>query len=247
MEPVPEVGDALGEALLAHLNEGEEAGVHIIERDDGYLHADPATLYFTAIGDWFPVENRVPDLTQGRVLDIGAGGGRFAVELQRRGHDVLALDVSAGCLEVCRRLGVEQTFYGTIFELQETSPEPFDSFLLMGHNLGLLSGPDHAPKFLEALRDLANPGALIIGSNRDPLATEDPIHLGYHQRNRERGRLPGQLMLRVRWRQLATPWFDYWFLTIEDLAQIAGAAGWTLVDSDCDDSNYLAVFRLVSD
>lgn len=241
MEPQPIEGDALGRALLAHLDEGREAGIHVIERDDGCVGADSAGLYFTEVGEWFAVEESTLGRIQGRVLDIGAGGGRFAVAVERAGHDVVALDVSEGCLEACRRRGVSRTFHGTVFELADLSPEPFDTFLMMGHNLGLLGGPDEAPHFFDALRRMAAPGARIIGTNRDPLATDDPRHLEYHQRNRDRGKPPGQMAIRVRWGYLATPWFDYWFQPIEDLAAIAAASGWELVDQAFEDGgNYLA-------
>ena len=62
----------------------------------------------------------------------------------------------------------------------------------------------------------------------------------------DRGRLPGELRIRVRWRALATDWFDYWFLSVSELDAVAGSAGWTLVDTDYDDSNdnYLAELTL---
>lgn len=232
--------------MLAHLDEGASAGVHIVERDDGHITADSADLYFTEIGDWFAVEESVLDRVVGRVLDIGAGGGRFALEVQQRGHDVIALDVSPGCLEVCRRQGVAQTFLGTVLELAEQDPIPFDTFLLMGHNYGLLAGPEQAPGFLGALRAMASPGARIIGSNRDPVATTDPENHAYHQLMRERGREPGQMQIRVRWHRLATPWFDYWFLPVERLSELAAECGWELFDTAYEGGHYLAELRLAS-
>ena len=130
------------------------------------------------------------------------------------------------------------------FALRSTE---FDTFLLMGHNYGLLAGPEQAPAFFGALGAMANPGARIIGTNRDPLATTDPAHLAYHQLNRERGREPGQMQIRVRWRRLATPWFDYWFLPAERLAELARAYGWELVDTVHERDHYLAELHLRAD
>lgn len=238
------MGDALGRALVAHLDEGAGAGTHIVERDDGYITADTADLYFTEIGEWFQIEVSVPSRVVGGVLDIGAGAGRFAVALQERGHDVVALDVSEGCLEVCRRRGATQTFHGTVFELTVSNPEPFDTFLLMGHNLGLLGGPDKAGPFLDSLRSMARPGARLIGTNRDPLGTTDPDHLHYHELNLRRGRQPGQMVIRVRWRMVTTPWFDYWFQPIGELESVAADAGWSMIDRDFESDHYLAELHL---
>lgn len=246
MEPAqpPTEGDAWGAALLAHLDEGEANGLHVVERDDGYVGVDSAGLYFSVAGGWFPIEEGYADRVHGRVLDIGAGAGRFSIDLQNRGHQVVALDVSAGCLEVCRRQGVQETFHGTIFDLAGTDPEPFDTFLLMGHNIGLLGSPATAPQFLRTLATLANPGATILGTTREPLVTSDPQHLAYHQMNRDRGRPPGQLTIRVRWRHLATSWFDYWFLPADELAAIAARTGWVLAHKEERDGSYLAQLEL---
>ncbi len=246
MNSEPALGDALGQALLAHLEHSEEAGIHIVERDDGLVHADSAAIYFSESGGWFPIEASAPARAQGRVLDIGAGGGRFALALQGMGHEVVALDVSEGCLEVCRRRGVHNTFHGTIFDLADTGPAGFDTFLLMGHNIGLLGGPEHAPAFLGVLAGIANPRAKLIGTNRDPAGTDDPVHLAYHRANVDRGRPPGQLRLRVRWDAIATEWFDYWFLPAAELAAIAESAGWRLTDTEHDADNYLAELTLAA-
>src|SRR5699024_2439971 len=85
----------------------------------------------------------------------------------------------------------------------------YDTFLLLGNNLGLLEGPERAPVFLAALAALARPGARIIAQGADPYRTTGPVQTAYPRLNRERGRLGGQLRLRLRYRQLSTDWFDY--------------------------------------
>jgi hypothetical protein len=113
---------------------------------------------------------------------------------------------------VYQRRGVRERFTGTVFELARTNPEPFDTFLLGGNNYGPLENPAHCPSFLGALAEVAVPGAEIIGTCIDPFATEDPLHLAYHERNTNRGRHPGQIRLRARWCDMATSWFDYLFV-----------------------------------
>ena len=240
----PTVGDALGFAVLDYLEHGSEARRHFIERDDGLLEAFDTGIMFGQESQWSEIEAPIEQRAGRRVLDVGAGAGRHAIALQDSGRDVVALDVSKGAVEVCRRRGVREAFAGTIYDLAEANPEPFDTFLLCGNNFGLLESPENAPRFFEALRGLATPGAEIMGTCVDPFATEDPIHLDYHERNRSRGRHPGQLSLRVRWTNLATPWFDYLFLPIDELEPLARAAGWELVEYQPGSRPYLAVFRL---
>ena len=175
---------------------------------------------------------------------MGAGAGRHALPLQESGREVVALDVSPGAVEVCRRRGVRETFTGTVFELAGTDPEPFDTFLVCGNNYGLLESLEHGLSFLGALAEVAVPGAEIIGTCIDPFATEDPLHLAYHERNRNRGRHPGQIRLRARWSDVATSWFDYLFVPVGELKELAERAGWELVEYQPGSRPYLAVLRL---
>jgi SAM-dependent methyltransferase len=222
-EMKPRKGDAFGMALLAHMDQKD--GWHVVERDDGRLHPMDAEVYFREPADWPNGEPRVLDYIRGRVLDVGAGAGRYAVELQRRGHHVVALDVSAGAAEVCQRRGLVNVFTGTIDELGD---DHFDTFLFGGNNLGLLASPSAASRLLDRLRTLALPNAQIIGTCRDPYDTDDPENLEYHELNRSRGRQAGQIRLRVRFRRVATPWFDYWFQSPSELRTVTEPHGWSL-------------------
>ena len=94
-QPSPIEGDAMGAALMAHLHSGAPASAYVVERDDGVIGIESGEPYFSGPGGWFPVEESYVDHVHGRVLDIGSGAGRFSLELQSRGHDVVALDVSA--------------------------------------------------------------------------------------------------------------------------------------------------------
>lgn len=240
----PKIGDALGLALLDYLEHGSEARNHFIERDDGLLESVDTAVMMTGASEWSVAEEVVGQRAGHRVLDVGAGAGRHAVPLQESGREVVALDVSAGAVEVCRRRGAKDGFVGTVFDLAETGPGPFDTFLLCGNNFGLLESPENGPRFLAALRGLAAPGAEIIGTCVDPFGSDDPLHLDYHERNRARGRYPGQLRLRARWTNMATPWFDYLFMPVDELERIAESAGWKLISHQPNSRLYLAILGL---
>lgn len=240
----PRVGDAFGLALLDYLEHGSEARSHFIERDDGLLETMDTGVLFTEESEWSVVEAAVGDRAGQRVLDVGAGAGRHALPLEESGREVVALDVSPGAVEVCRRRGVGETFTGTVLELAGTGPEPFDTFLLCGNNYGLLESVERGVSFLRTLAEMAVPGAEIMGTCIDPSATEDPLHLAYHERNVNRGRHPGQIRLRARWSDVATSWFDYLFVPVEELTELAERAGWELVEYQPGSRPYLAVLRL---
>src|SRR5262245_63997675 len=107
----PELGDAFGRALC-DLHAGRPGAI-IIERDDGFIEVDSGDY----LGGWSDRDAWVLERAPGRVLDVGAGGGRASLVLQERGQDVVALDVSPGAVEVCRRRGLKQVFLGTVADL----------------------------------------------------------------------------------------------------------------------------------
>lgn len=240
----PTIGDAFGQALLNALD-GERFEV-IYERDDGLVNAD-SNNYFKPLDEWEELDRWCLDQAQGRVLDVGAGGGRASLALQERGGDVVALDVSSGALEVCRRRGVQATFLGDIAQLAQDRSQKFDSFLALGNNLGLLGNPRLASRMFEAFTALASPGAKIIGTCGDPCTgTSPPRHVSYHERNRQAGRMPGQIKLRTRFHNRTTEWFDLLLMSPEDLDGLARASGWELLET-CPGQLYGAVLRRLDD
>jgi SAM-dependent methyltransferase len=237
----PRHGDAFGAALLDVVDGG--VGRFVLERDDGLVDAMDASIYFAEPEEWPEPADLTLGLVSGRALDVGAGPGRHTLALQARGHEVVALDVSATAIEVCRSLGAKETFLGSLTELVDSSPAPFDTILLLGHNLGLLESEPNAARLFGLMRRLLSPGGTVIGSGMNPYLTEDPVHIAYHERNRERGRLPGQARLRVRYRELAGDWFEYLYASPDELSNLAAHSGWETEIAATFDPSYLAVLR----
>ena len=253
----PPIGDVFGEmirdayAVRTGVGPRPLAGgrvprpvVEIIERDDGLINGAPADHYLGEPHEWQPHDHRALRLCRGHVLDIGCGAGRTALELQRRGVAVTGLDTSPGAIEVARRRGLRDTVLTTV-DGYAAAADRYDTFLLLGNNVGLLENTDRAPVLLAALAALANPGARIVAQGTDPYGTIDPVHVSYHRRNRERGRLGGQLRLRLRYRLLATEWFDYLVCSVDELAALLVGTPWRLASIDAADRPYyLAVLEL---
>jgi SAM-dependent methyltransferase len=240
-----ETGDAFGTALRDYYeSSGERARIHVIERDDGFIDNAETAQYFAPPDTWNKLDRWALEGMSGRVLDIGAGAGRHSLALQDRGCDTVALDVSPGAVEICGRRGVRTTFAGTIEEFTATNPSPFDAFVMLGDNVGLLRSARYAPRLLALLGSMATPGAILAGTCLDPLQTADPAHLGHHERNRAAGRMPGQLHIRVRYRNLATDWWDYLFMSLEELRSLVEPTAWRIDDTAEDGPLYAVRMRL---
>ncbi|GAA0536538.1 hypothetical protein GCM10010172_17370 [Paractinoplanes ferrugineus] len=255
----PPIGDVFGEmirdayAVRTGVGPRPLAGgrvprpvIEVIERDDGLINGAPADHYLNEPKHWQPHDRRAMKLCRGQVLDIGTGAGRVAVELQRRGVAVTGLDTSPGAIEVARRRGLRDTVVTTVDAYAAGATTRYDTFLLLGNNLGLIESRERAPVLLDALARLASPGARIVAQGTDPYGTTDPVHVAYHRRNRERDRLGGQLRLRLRYRLLATEWFDYLNCSPAELESLLDGTRWRLKSvDDKDRPYYLAVMELI--
>ncbi len=217
--------DAFGAALLDVLAGG--VGRHSIERDDGRVDWMDATDYFSTADAW-PSE-LVDGLgyLHGRVLDVGCGAGRHALYLASRGCDDIGLDPSPSAIEVCHRRGVA----AILGRLGDASPglDGFDGIALPGNNFGLLASPEQAPTHLQWLADCCVPGATLVGDAQNPTDTDNPDHLAYHERQRAKGRPPGEVRLRVRFDGQVDDWFSYWHLTPHELRDVVSQTPWQLV------------------
>lgn len=210
------MADAFGQMLL------DGTGLEIIERDDGYLDA-VKPVYFTPVAHWPAVERRALRWVRGRVLDAGVGAGRVALELQRRGRSVVGIDVSPGAVEVARGRGVRDVHQLGLEDVNDSLGH-FDTIAMFGNGFGLFGSPSRAKRLLRRLRPLAD---RIVAASLDP-ATQDPAHRAYQEQNRKRGRMPGQLRLRVRYHDLIGPWFDYLIVSPDEMATILEGTQWRI-------------------
>lgn len=221
--------------MITAFHEGGEV-VEIIERDDSYIAASRfgPRIYFTPLRNWFKNERAAIRFARGRVLDVGAGAGRVALHLQQRGQSVVAIDNSPGAVDVMRRRGVRDA---RLIAIEDLGPDlgTFDSVVMFGNNIGLLGGRARGRRILRRFHELTSDRGRIVGSSLRVYDTDDPAHLAAHERNRRRGRMGGQLRLRVRFELLASPWLDYLMLPPEELEELAQPAGWGIarvIDGD---------------
>lgn len=224
--PIKRSEDAYGQQLLTQYNNQEET-TEIIERDDRFIAAgSTAGRYFFPYEKWSPAEQEAIRLARGRVLDIGCGAGRAALYLQGQGFDVTGIDNSPGAVKVCKLRGLRKAILRPIAEVGKFKPDSFDTVLMFGNNFGLFGSATRAKSLLRELRRITLPTAVILAQSRDPYQTTNPDHLAYHKRNKARGRMAGQIRMRVRFGKIVGRWFDYLLVSPEEMKEILQGTGW---------------------
>jgi SAM-dependent methyltransferase len=218
--------DAYGHQLFAHYQ--DKSGYEIVEREDGYCDvASGPEPYFAPYADWPEHQKQSLDHAQSRVLDIGAGAGRVALHLQAQGLDVLATDNSPLAIEVCRRRGVRAAEVIPITRLSAKLGH-FETIIMFGNNFGLFGNLRRARWLLRRFHRMTGERACILAESNNPYASENPHHLAYREKNRQRGRFSGQLRIRVRFQTYKTPWFDYLLVSPEEMKSIVAGTGWRI-------------------
>lgn len=237
MDDLPD-NDAFG-AMCRDYHEHGEA-FEIIERDDGFLEPTGGPdAYFTAPEEWPDRDHTALGWVDGEVLVVGCGPGRHAIELQRRGHDVTAIDVSPGALSVARDRGVEDARHCDVAEVDGLDGS-YDTVTMLGRNFGLVGSESRAPAILDRLAAVTTDDATLVASSIDPLATDDPAHQAYHDRNRARGWLPGRMRMRVRYRQYTGEWLDYLQVGPERMGELVAETDWSVTDGAGTGAAYAA-------
>ncbi len=219
--------DAFGMEMLAYLS-GDT--VHeIVERDDGFINAAPngPGTYFNPYENWTPQEKEAIAYAKGRVLDIGCGAGRVGLYLQDLGHEVVGIDNSPGALETCRRRGFTNTHLLSITQVSADLGR-FDTIVMFGNNFGLLGNRSRAKRLLKRFYHITTSGARLLAVSNDIYQTADPDHLAYQEYNRWRGRMAGQLRIRICYRGARSPWFDYLLASPEEMADLLEGTGWAI-------------------
>ncbi len=197
----------------------------VIQRDDGFIDAMQVSIYFQEYRKWPGIERDAMRYVRGRVLDVGCGAGRHSLYLQKKRLDVLGIDVSPLAVKVSKLRGLRKTKVIS-FENVSSKLGVFDTILMMGNNFGLFQSFKKARSLLYRLYEMTGRDARIVAEVRDPYKTKDPDHLAYHRRNERRGRMGGQIRMRILYRKFATPWFDYLFVSRDEMKQILEGTGW---------------------
>ncbi|MEE9442488.1 MAG: methyltransferase domain-containing protein [candidate division Zixibacteria bacterium] len=217
--------DAYGQEIYDYFK-GNKTTYEIVEREDGYIDISVGpSYYFAEYKKWPPSERKAIRFARGKVLDIGCGAGRVMLYLKDKGCDVYGIDNSPLAVKVCKARGLKKISV-MAFNKLTAKFGTFDTITMFGNNFGLFGSYNCAKRRLKLLYRMTTEKGRIIATTCDPYGTKLPYHLAYHKYNRQRGRMSGQIKLRVRYLNYRTPWFDYLLVSPKELKDILKDTGW---------------------
>ena len=106
----------------------------------------------------------------GLILDAGGGPGRYAIELAKRGYDVVLMDISPKCLELARKkierarveANVKKIVEGSVTDMSMFSDARFDAVLCLGPLSHLIGKADREKAVDEIVRVAKSKAFLFI-------------------------------------------------------------------------------------
>ena len=112
--------DAIGRAVFDRYHETGH-GYEIVERSDGlFTPSGGPGLYLSPYHTWPRHERAALREARGRVLDVGCNAGRHALHLQKRGHEVVGIDISPLAIRTARLRGLEDARVMSITQIDAT-------------------------------------------------------------------------------------------------------------------------------
>lgn len=220
--------DTWGRLIEAGFNDPSSA-VEIIERSDGYVStAWGPQLYFSSYKTWPENEKEGLKFAGSSALDVGCGAGRVCLHLQNKGVLAVGIDISRRAIKVCRKRGIKNVIQRSIDDIGRFKPAQFDSVFLYNNNFGLFRSRATCKKLLKRFARITSPDGVIIAESSDISRVTNAGHRSYQKQNVRRGRLPGQLRLRVRYERYASPWFDYLLVTKQQMRDLLNGTEWRI-------------------
>jgi SAM-dependent methyltransferase len=219
--------DVFGRALLDWAHGG--TALEVLERVDGFAQSGAGPeVYLSPFENWPAAERASARSIRGRVLDVGCGAGRVALELQRRGHDVVGLDTSVLAVRAAKVRGVRQVWRAPLEDLGARTAD-FDSLVLFGNNFGIFGTPRRARRALTSLATNTKPDVRIFAESTSAYFGGAPgFDRSYYRLNKARGLAPGQGRFRFRYEDLRGAWFDWLYVSPREMSELVRGTGWRL-------------------
>ena len=168
------------------------------------------------------LEQKALQLAKGKVLDVGAGAGSHALNLQNeRKLEVTAIDISENAIEACKLRGLKNA--QTINLLDLDASEKYDTILLLMNGTGIFGKLDQIPTYLQKLKSLLNEGGQILIDSSDIIYMFDQDEDGAYEINANS--YYGELTFTIQYKGETEETFDWLYLDYNTLQNAAIANG----------------------
>lgn len=212
-----------GHALRDYFAGDKSAAINM-QTSLGEYDALPISIFFRERNHFLPFEGVALDHCRGRVLDVGAGTGVHALELQREGFEVTAIDILPEAIEIMKKRGVKDARLSEMFEFD--NGDRFDTILMLMNGTGPLGTLDGLDSFLERAPRLLNHGGRVILDSSEVELQDLPHHAPRPEWPSEPSVYVGESWIRLEYRGDQGDPFRELYIDHSTLEGHAERAGW---------------------
>lgn len=226
-------GDPVGKAILEYAKTKKPDDI-VVSSDICEDDIIPVEVLFRNAQQMPELEVLALEKCQGKILDVGAGAGAHAIELNNRGFDVTAIDTSIGAVEYMKSQGIN----AKAVNFFEYAGEKYDTILMLMNGIGIAGTLANLEKTFNHCKTLLNPGGKIICDSCDiKYLYEDEDGSMWVDLNSE---YYGNFRFQMHYKKESGSWFDWLYVDFDNLFKVAKKTGLKAVRAYENDDNYLA-------
>ena len=238
---LPPHKDPMGTAIAEYHRTGRAGTLRVFSSqfDEDEI---PVDTLFRTYPEMPVIEQQALTLSQGHILDVGAGSGCHALALQEMGKEVTAIDIAQLSVEVMTQRGVRDARAVDLYD--ERLDDTFDTILLLMNGSGIIGKLENMGAFFTKMKQLLNPGGCIYMDSSDLrylFEDEDGSFLvdlaaGYY----------GEIDFRMQYKQVRGEAFDWLYVDFQTLSYYANENGFKAeMVKEGDHYDYLACLKMV--
>ncbi len=238
MPLIPTHRDAMGTAIREYFTHGSTKPLRVLSSmfDPDIL---PLPTLFRTFEEMNLIERTAIEHCKGHTLDVGAGAGCHTLELQHRGIDATAIDISTLAVETMLRRGVKDAKAEDFFEFTPT--HRFDTILMLMNGTGIAGNLSNLKNIFERLNILlADNGQLLIDSSdlryvfEDENGNFDPTDFSHYY---------GEVDFCMVYGKIRSEKFNWLYVDFETLKSHAESMGYK-AEIICEGENYDYLARI---
>ncbi len=155
--------DPMGQAIYDYYNGNKVGKLRVLSSqfDEDEI---PVEELFRDFDSMPYIEQVALTMSEGSILDVGAGSGCHTLALKKMGKQVKAIDISPASVSIMRERDLDAHLINLY---DESFTEQFDTMLFLMNGSGIIGTLDNMQNFFNRVRKMLKPGGMILMDSSD--------------------------------------------------------------------------------